>query len=215
MNDRSWRVRRLCVIAVLCAMAYVAVAIIRIPVVAFLKYEPKDVLLVMGGFMFGPLVGALMGVTVGLLELVTVSDTGFIGLIMNVISTCLFVCTASAIYQRKKNIFGAVSGLVVGILLMTAGMLLWNYLITPLYLEISREAVTQMLLPVFLPFNLFKGTLNAAFAMLLYKPLRSALRATRLMPPASTEQTNKRNYVWLVALFIIAALIGILQLWAG
>ncbi len=214
MEKRNERIRRLCVMAMLCAMAYAAVALIRIPVVSFLKYEPKDVLLVIGGFMYGPIAGAVMSIVVGLLEMVTVSDTGLIGMAMNVLSSCLFVCIASAVYQKKRSISGAVGGLVIAILATTAGMLLWNFLVTPLYMGISREAVSAMLLPVFLPFNLFKGTLNAALTLLLYKPVVSALRKTHLMPPSTSAQ-SRRNSVWLVALFVVLTLVAVWLLWTG
>ena len=68
MKNDSERLRRLCVMALLCAMAYAAVALIRIPAVAFLKYEPKDVLLVIGGFLLGPLEGAIMCAVVAAVE---------------------------------------------------------------------------------------------------------------------------------------------------
>ncbi len=214
MEKRNEHIRRLCVMAMLCAMAYAAVTLIRIPVVSFLKYEPKDVLLVIGGFMYGPITGAVMSIVVGMLEMVTVSDTGLIGMAMNVLSSCLFVCVASAIYQKKRRISGAVGGLAIAILTTTAGMLLWNFLITPLYMGISREAVSAMLLPVFLPFNLFKGTLNAALTLLLYKPVVSALRKTHLMPPSTSTQA-RRNSVWLLALFVVLTLIAVWLLWTG
>ena len=34
-----------------------------------------------------------------------------------------------------------------------------------------REAVAELLIPAFLPFNLLKGGLNAAITMLIYKPV--------------------------------------------
>ena len=40
----------------------------------------------------------------------------------------------------------------------------------------SREDIVELLLPAFLPFNLIKGGLNAAFTLLLYKPITQALR---------------------------------------
>lgn len=39
-----------------------------------------------------------------------------------------------------------------------------------------RETVVELLIPVFLPFNLIKGDLNAVITMILYKPVVTALR---------------------------------------
>lgn len=216
MNKNSWRLRRLTVLAMLTALAYAAVMLIRIPVVLFLSYEPKDVLLTIGGFLFGPLAGAAMCLVVALLEMVTISSTGFIGMVMNLISSCLFVCTASAVYHHKKTLSRAVSGLVAGALVMTAGMLLWNYLITPLYMGVPREDIAGMLLPMFLPFNLLKSGLNAAFTMLLYKGVSSTLRAAHLLPESSAVVVpKKRISVSLIALAVIATLILVLLVWRG
>lgn len=215
MQNTSWRLRRLCVMALLCAMAFAAVALIRIPVVAFLKYEPKDVLLVIGGFLFGPFAGGLMAMVVALVELVTVSDTGLIGCAMNVLSSCLFVCTAAVIYRRHKSLRGAVIGLIIGALAATAGMLLWNYLITPLYMELPRQAVAEMLLPVFLPFNLFKTALNSVLTLLVYKSVVKALRASRLLPPAEMSAAKPRRSVWIIALFSLLTMVVILLVWRG
>ena len=217
MNETSWKLRRLTVLALITALSYAAVALVRIPVVLFLSYEPKDVLLTIGAFLFGPLAGVLTAVVVALLELITVSSTGIIGFVMNVLSSCLFVCTASLIYHRKKSLTTALLGLVCGALLMTGGMLLWNYLITPLYMEnTTREQVAGMLLPVFLPFNLFKGGLNAALTMLLYKGVATSLRAAHLLPKAETPTTVKRHLpVVGLALTTVVALVLVLLVWKG
>jgi len=215
MNKNSWNLRRLIILALIAALSFIAVAFIRIPAVMFLKYEPKDVLLAIGGFMFGPIAGFCVATLVALLELVTVSDTGVIGMLMNIVSSGLFVCTASYVYQRKRTLFGAVSGLVLGVLFTTGGMLLWNYLITPLYMGMPREAVAELLLPVFLPFNLLKGGLNAALVMLLYKPVTQALRSARLLPPADLNKGKTRLSIWMASLFVALSLVLLLLSWSG
>ena len=144
----------------LSAAAYVVMAIIKIPVVLFLKYEPKDIIIAIGGFIYGPLSALVISAVVSFAEMLTVSDTGPIGLVMNLLSTVSFACTAAFIYKKRRTLKGAVIGLITGSLIMVAMMLLWNYLITPLYMGTPREAVAAMLIPVFLPFNLIKASLN-------------------------------------------------------
>ncbi len=219
MNERNWRLKRLCVMAMICAMAYVIVATVRIPVVQWLSYEPKDVLIAIGAFLFGPLSAAVMSVVVSLVEMVTISDTGIIGMAMNVLSTCLFVCTAGMIYRKNRRLSGAIIGLIVGSILTTAGMLLWNYLITPLYLTVTRDVVAGMLLPIFLPFNLFKSALNSVLTVLVYKHIVTALRAAKLIPPVSESaatQPKARSYIVAAAsAVLLALLIVILLMWNG
>lgn len=187
------RTKKLTVLAMLSALAYLAMYVGRIPVVLFLKYEPKDVIITIGGLLFGPLSAFVMSVIVSLAEMVTVSDTGPIGCIMNIVATCSFACTASLIYKKNRKIKGAVIGLAAGWLSLTIIMLLWNYFLSPIFMGVSREEVAGLLIPVFLPFNLLKGGLNSAIVMLIYKPVISGLRRARLMP-ATESQTVKGKF---------------------
>jgi hypothetical protein len=79
----------------------------------------------------------------------------------------------------------------MGIALMTAMMLAWNYIVTPMYMGVPRNVVAGMLLPTFLPFNLVKGGLNAALAMLLYKPVVGALRRVGLVAQSSSGKKGR------------------------
>lgn len=181
-------VKKLVLLSMLAAAAYVIVALVRVPVVLFLKYEPKDVVITIGGFLLGPMASFAVSALVSLLEMVTVSETGPIGCLMNLLSTCAFACVAAWIYKRKHTLSGAVLGLIIGSISMVCTMLLWNWLVTPLYMGISRSAVEAMLLPAFLPFNLLKAGLNTALILGLYKPVVMGLRRTGLIP--RSQQTG-------------------------
>ena len=200
---KNENVKKLVIMGMMAALAYVAMLLIRIPVVAFLKYEPKDVIITIAGFIFGPLAAFLISLVVSLVEMVTVSDTGWIGALMNLISTCAFACTAAIIYKKIHTIRGAVIGLLSGVLVMIAVMMLWNYLITPIYMTMPREEVAKLLPTVFLPFNALKGGLNAAITMLLYKPVVLTLRRANLIP-ASTGSGQEKHKVN-VGLLVFAA----------
>ena len=194
--------KKLTTIAMLSAIAFIIVAFVRIPVVMFLKYEPKDVIITIGGFMMGPIASFLSSFVVSLVEMVTISDTGFYGAIMNLISTCAFACTAAFIYKKKHTLKGAVIGLVSATVLMTAVMLLWNYIITPLYMGMPRAAVAEMLPTVFLPFNLFKGAVNAGITMLLYKPVVGALRKAHLIEASASAAPKESGRINVGAILI-------------
>ncbi|MBO5228626.1 MAG: ECF transporter S component [Lachnospiraceae bacterium] len=212
MRNSSSNVKRITMIGLFSAIAFALMYFGRIPVVLFLKYDPKDIVITLGGFIMGPLSALIISVIVSLIEMFTASDTGIIGFIMNVLSTCSFACVAALIYQKKKTLKGAVIGLVAGCVLMVAVMLLWNYLITPLYMKCTREQVVELLLPAFLPFNVLKGGLNAAFTFLLYKPVVTALRKSGLVEMGSAKAESKEGAksgknigMKLVALVVIAA----------
>lgn len=165
----------------LCTLAYAATAVGRVPLVLFLKYDPKDIIIAIGGLIFGPLTSFSIALIVSLAEMVTISENGILGFLMNVISSCSFACTAAFVYKKKCKISGAVFGLFCGWGCMVSVMLLWNYLIAPIYMGCSQEAVAELLIPVFLPFNLIKGGLNAAITIILYKPVVTALRRSHLI----------------------------------
>lgn len=102
---------------------------------------------------------------------------------------------------------GAIAGLLCGTFVMTACMLLWNYIITPVYMKTPREVVAGMLLPVFLPFNLIKAVLNTAFTLMLYKPLTMILRKTHVLPESGSKHAVKKLDTVLVYVFA-ALLVG-------
>ena len=180
------KMKKLTVLAMLSAIAYVAVALLRFPVVLFLSYEPKDVVIAIGGFLYGPLAALGISLVVSFIEMLTISSTGWIGFVMNFLSSAAFAGTAALLYRKKRTQGSAIAGLFGGALLMTVLMLLWNYLITPLYMHTARADVAAMLVPVFLPFNLLKGCLNATITVLLYKPVVQGLRHAHLLPPSKT-----------------------------
>ncbi len=202
------QIKKLTVLAMLAALAYVLLVVARIPVIMFLKYEPKDVLITFGGFLYGPVASLAVSAVVSLIEMITISDTGWIGFVMNVLSTAAFACTAALVYQRKHTLGGAVIGLILGSILMTVVMLLWNYLLTPLYMNTPRADVAAMLVPVFLPFNLLKASLNSALTILLYRPLVQGLRRANLFPQSISQtktSTGSKLLVWVISAAILVA----------
>ncbi len=204
--DGKSKTRTLTLMAMLAAMAYAAMLITRpLPAVAgFLSYDLKDVIIAIAGFLLGPAAALLITVAVSLIEMVTVSATGPIGLLMNVLSTSAFVLPPALMYRRSRSLRSAAVGLAQGVAVMTALMLAWNYIITPLYMGVPRQVVAGMLLPTFLPFNLVKGGLNAGITMLLYKPLSGALKKAGLLPrPSGESQPRRFNF----AATVISALV--------
>lgn len=214
MNSKT---KKITIIAMLCAISYVVMMVGRFPVVLFLKYDPKDVIIALGGLIYGPMSAMIISVIVSFVEMFTASDTGFIGLVMNILSTCAFCCTAAFIYKKKHTIHGAVAGLAAGTVAMVIAMILWNYLVTPIYMGAPREQIAAMLVPVFLPFNLMKGGLNAAVTFLLYKPIVTGLRKAGMIETAEQNTVSSKakagvviGYMLLAVVIIITCILFIL-----
>ena len=211
MQKQRMSTRYMTVLAMFTAVSFIAVLLGKIiPNVMFLSYEPKDAVIVIAGFIFGPMASAIITVLVSFIEMITISDTGPYGFIMNAISTCAFSVPAAWIYKKYRSQHGAVAGLAVGVVVLTVTMVLWNYIITPIYMGQPREVVAGMLATLFLPFNLIKGGINAGLAMLLYKPVVNALRKAKLIDPSSSGQKGKFSLGF--TLFALAVLITFVML---
>lgn len=205
------KIKKMTTIAMLAAFAYVSTLLIRIPVVLFLKYDSKDIIITLGGLIYGPATSLIVAIIVALAEMITISDTGIIGMIMNILSSCAFACTASLIYRHKKTIGNAICGLICGCIVTTAVMILWNYLITPVYMNVDRNVVVQLLVPYILPYNLLKTSLNAVIVFLLYKPVVKTLRYIGFASQ-SEEKNHKNNSFYAIIGIILLATIILLML---
>ena len=203
--------KKLATLAMLTALAYVVMYLSKLmpSVNGFLDFDFKDVVLCIGGFVYGPIAALMMIVIVCVLEMVTVSHTDIIGCIMNIVATASFVCTACAIYKRKHTMKGAIAGLASAVVVLVVVMLAWNYFLTPIYQQIPREAVAAMLPTVFLPFNAVKGGLNMTATLLVYMPVVDALRRAKLIPESTSQaapvQGKKHLGMTLVILFVFVS----------
>lgn len=191
MNSKT---KRITAIGMLCAITYVTMVVGRIPIILFLKYDPSDVIVTLGGFIWGPMTSCIVSVIVATLEMITVSDTGILGCIMNIVQTLSFACTASIIYKKKHTLSGALIGLASGWLITVIVMLLWNYLVTPLYMGYPREAVVELLLPAFL----------------LYKPIVTALRKSGYISTLEKDTRQQHTGLLILANFIIVTCVLII-----
>ena len=95
--------RKIAATGMLCALTYVVMAVGRVPVVLFLKYDPSDIVVTLGGLIWGPMTAFTVSAVVAVIEMLTVSDTGILGCIMNVVQTVSFACTAALIYRRRRR----------------------------------------------------------------------------------------------------------------
>jgi len=210
--------KKMVLLAMFAAIAFLLVSLVRIPVLPaapFLKYEPKDVVITVGGFLLGPAAAFVISLLVALVEMVSISETGIIGCLMNLLSSACFACAAAIVYKKKHSISGAIGGLLLGSAAMICTMLLWNWLITPFYMGYPRDVVAGMLIPVFLPFNALKAGFNSALTLMLYKPLVSALRKTGLISKASSKSAGAKWGIYLLGAAMLITCILLLLVLRG
>lgn len=211
------KTKKITTIGLLCAMAMVLNLLVSfplVPAVSFLKFDPKDIIIVIGGFIYGPLTSFVISAICSVLELLFRGGT-ILDVLMNVIASCTFACTAAFIYKKVHTKNGAVLGLIAGTICCTLSMVLWNCIITPIYFGMPREAVVGMLLPGIVPFNLLKCGINAGITLFVYKPIVTALRHSGLVKESESVSTGKSmavvgGFMVVSVLLIVCTMNGLL-----
>ena len=207
----SKKLKRHTTVAVLCALAFLCTVLIKFPVM-FLTMDLKDAIIMLCTLFFGVPSGIIAAVVVPLLEYITVSGTGEYGLIMNIISSVSLCVPVGLIYKYKKTLNGAILGLCVSVASMTAIMMVANLFITPFYMHVSQEDVVSLIPTLLLPFNLVKGTLNAAVVLLLYKPLSRALKKNKLLEITVSENADNVNKIKTRSLLVSIVALAVIML---
>lgn len=204
------KIKKIVMSALFCALAYVIMFVFRIRV-GFLTFDAKDAVIALSGLLFGPASALSVSFTVALIEMVSVSTTGFWGFLMNFLSSATFSCTVAVIYKYRHDIKGAVIGLLSSVFTTTAVMLLLNLFITPIYTGSSMSAIVSLIPTLLFPFNLTKVILNASLVLILYKPISRVMKATKVSSvPVSDTVKNDEDKAKRRKLNITVTLMGIL-----
>lgn len=167
--------KKITVTAVFSAIAFLLTFFFKFKV-SFLTFDFKDAIIAVVSLTFGAVYGVTSAGIVAFLEFLSVSDTGFYGLIMNFISSASFAFIFGSVYKYKRTFGGAIVSAVLSALGVTLIMMIANYFITPYYMGVSRADVVALIPTLLLPFNLAKTVINAASTLILYKPLTNALK---------------------------------------
>ena len=154
----------------------------------FIKFDVSDLPALIGAFAMGPMAGILIQLIKNLLDLIIDGTTTMVvGELTNFIVGSIFVYTAGAIYFKEKTFKKAITGLIVGTLIMTISISLINYyFMIPFYARVfgmpldkiidmsaalNKHVVDlkSLIIYAILPFNLLKGTVVSLLTLILYK----------------------------------------------
>lgn len=189
------KTRKLTTMAMLIALSVVFVALLHFPIIPaapFLEYDPADIPILIGTFLFGPLAGLAITVIASVIQGLTVSAAnGWYGIIMHIIATGTCVIVAGTIYKRKKNLKRAIIALVIGALSAVAIMIPANLIVTPLFTGWPVQSVSELLLPGIIPFNLVKFVINAVVTFLIYKPISKLVKRPSKKVEAGQKSLQK------------------------
>ncbi len=204
-TSSSETLRRMVAAAFFCALAYLTRFFLHFNVM-FLTFEIKDAVIAVGGLFLGPWYAVGMSFVVAILELVTISDTGIYGFLMNFLAAAVFSGVSAVIYRRIRTIFGVALSFLTAIFSMVSVMLVANLLVTPYFMGVGVGEVVGLLPTVLLPFNLLKATTNTGVVLALYKPLTTAMYAVGLFEKKQASPLHIKTLI--VSIAIAAVLIA-------
>lgn len=201
-DSRKISTKKMICIAMMSAIAIVVYYLdFPVPLMpSFIKLDLSNVVSLFAGFTLGPAAGVIVCLIKNVIHLVIkgFGTTMGIGDIFDFVTSAVFALSAGLVYRKVHTKKGAVIGCIVGTAAYTLISLPLNYFIVyPIYAKAfgGMEAIISAynaILPgtdnlfsalcIFnLPFTFVKGILCSLVTILIYKPLITALRKTRLV----------------------------------
>ena len=185
--------RKLTGTAMLSAIAYVLMFLdFSVPFMpSFIKMDLSELPALIGSFAYGPVAGVIICLIKNVLHLF-ITTTGGVGELSNFLLGASFVLVAGGVYRFKKTRTGALSGSVLGAVLMGLFSIVSNYfLVYPIYYNfMPKEAILSAYQLIFsgvhnileclivfnAPFTCIKGLISVVITFLIYKRLSPILK---------------------------------------
>lgn len=171
---RSETTKKVARLAMLSGLSIVFMLLLRFPLMApYLEYTPAEIPILIASFLYGPWYGVGVSLVVAVIQGLTVSaNSGIIGIVMNFAMSSAMCMTAGLIYKHGRTMKNAIFGLVFGGIATILIALPLNVLLTPVFMPfLSMRDVAALIIPVILPFNAIKVSINAIVTLLVYKPI--------------------------------------------
>ena len=177
MEDKRqlFTAKKIAMIGTMTALAY-ALSWLKIQMfLPFLKLDFSFAIMLLAGYMLGPLCAEIIVVVVHLLGLIG-SDAFGIGEIANFIMANFFVVLPTVVYKYKKGLKWVLVTLVACSAIEIVFALFTNRFITyPLYFKDGASVQFEAHFWFLLAFNAIKCVANGAVTVLLYKRLKNLL----------------------------------------
>ena len=196
MSAKNEKLRALVVTAILGAVGFVLMFLeFGIPIMpSFIKFDFSELPALIASFAFGPIYGVVVCFLKNALHLLVTSTAG-VGELANFLMGIFFVVPAGLLYRFKKNRASALTGSLIGAVIMGIACVLINYfLIYPIYYQImipepvilsayqailpGVDSIWKSLLIFNLPFTAVKGLVVSLICFLIYKKLSPILKKT-------------------------------------
>lgn len=182
--------KKIVLISILSAVAFIIMLLqFPLPITpSFYKLDISDVIILIGGFILGPMSAVIMEAGKIILNiLIHGSDTMFIGEIANFIMGCSLILPILLLYKKEAKMKNLLFASLIGIISLTIVGALTNYFVLlPLYANVYQmplDAMVEMgqvlnanvkdlfsfVIFMTIPFNLIKGALVTIVTLALYK----------------------------------------------
>lgn len=189
MNKKIFDTKKMVLIALLSAIAFVLMTFVKSPVkyLGFLEFEVSDVPAVIGGLAYGPIVGVAIVLLKNVIHLFFTSTAG-VGELANFLVMASYVIPIAVFRKRKNKVLGFVAGTGA---LVVAGVLVNALITVPFYLKVfggevvfnmvsatipSIDTVWELVLIGITPFNLVKGIAVSLVGYYTWKAFRKVLK---------------------------------------
>ncbi len=167
--------KNLVFISLLMAFAFIGFAIqITVPMLAPLKFDLSEFFCILGGLIFGPLVGLLI-VAVKVILHFFFFEAEPIGHIMNFIAVGSMVVVSSLIFrpfrEKSSKWMWLIVGIVAGVLVRTAIMIPTNFVVLKFWWGNyfpNAAAAQAFVYGTSVPFNLIQGAVSGAITLPLF-----------------------------------------------
>ena len=190
-------VRKLTMTAMLSAVATVLMFFsFSVPVVpSFIKMDFSELPALIGAFSMGPVSGVMICLIKNLVNL-TATTTGGVGELCNFMLGACFVLPAGLVYKRKKTKMSAITGALIGAIVMAVLSVPINYYLTypvyaafipmdtiiGMYQEInpSVTGLLDALIKFNMPFTYVKALFSVLITVLIYKHVSPLIKGTKI-----------------------------------
>lgn len=182
MKNIQSSLRKLILVALLAATAFITMTIFNVPLIpaaSYLKYEPSGALILLCGFLLGPVAALQTAFIKSVLYLMLTGD--IYGVVSDFIAMALFVVTASCLSIKPikaiaKPYLQKIIACAIACLVTTVIMCLLNYPILYWQFGMNAQAVTASMIYV-IPYNLLKTICNSVLGILLLRTLKHQIDA--------------------------------------
>ena len=159
------------VILILMAMVLSFIDTPLIPGVDWLTYDPSGVVVGLTALLWGP----WQGVAVAALSWIPHLATGFLGASMNIMASASMAVVFGSLCRRRRGVARVALAGAASVAAATVVSVCLNFVVTPMYLSTTYEAVAALVVPYLLPFNVIKAAANVTLAAVAYFKLRALL----------------------------------------